>query len=317
MAFFPNDLSAFDYERGPELPPHDPTIIADGRILIGNAVGQPGTGVRGELWQPADLFVDKDGNLWVADGRNNRIQEFDAQGNYVDSFGSGGSDLGRFNEPWGVAVDDDGFIYVADTWNHRIQKFSPEFEFVTSWGIPGTDASDPLNLFGPRDIAIAADGTLWVTDTGNQRVLHFSTDGEPLDAGGSTSGITGFSEPVGVTLDANGDLLVTSTWTGDIRRVDTSGEELASIPVGWTSQEVQDKPYITVLSDGRILVPMPETGELVLYDADGTKVGAWQPLAQSKPVGVVAMPDGGFAFSDVSRNEIQIVPADLVDGFFE
>jgi hypothetical protein len=34
-------------------------------------------------------------------------------------------------------------------------------------------------------------------------------------------------------------------------------------------------------------------------------------------VGVVAMPDGGFAFSDVMRNEVQIVPAALVDSFFE
>ena len=232
VAFFPNDLSAFDYAPGPEVPAHEPTILADGRILIGNAQAQLGTAVRGELWQPAGLSVDKDGNLWVADGRNNRIQEFDAQGKYVASFGHAGADPGGLNEPWGVAVDDEGYIYVADTWNHRIQKFSPDFGFVASWGVPGTDTSNPLNLFGPRDIAIAADGTLWVTDTGNQRVLHFSRDGEPLDAGGSPTGITGFSEPVSLAFDADGNLLVASDWTGDIRRVSTGGAALGSIPRG-------------------------------------------------------------------------------------
>jgi predicted membrane-bound mannosyltransferase/sugar lactone lactonase YvrE len=317
VAFFPNDLSAFDYEPGPEVAPHEPTLLADGRIIIGNAVSQLGTSVRGELWQPADLFLDNEGNLWVADGRNNRIQKFDAEGRFVAAFGRGGTELGRFNEPWGVAVDEDGYIYVADTWNHRIQKFSKDFEFVAAWGFPGTDASDPFNLFGPRDIAIAADGTLWVADTGNQRVLHFTTDGDALDAGASKAGLTGFSEPTSVTLDANGDLLVASAWTGDIRRIDAQGDAAGAIPVGWTSQLVLDKPYLTVLTDGRILASLPETGELVLFAPDGTRAGVWQPLAQSKPVGVVAMPDGGFAFSDVNRNEIQIVPARLLPELFQ
>jgi DNA-binding beta-propeller fold protein YncE len=317
VAFFPNDLSAFDYEPGPEVPPRAPTLLADGRIVIGNAVGQLGTGVRGELWQPADLFVDTEGNVWVADGRNHRIQKFDAQGNYVASFGRAGAGAGAFNEPWSVAVDSEGNIYVADTWNHRIQKFSSGFEFLASWGVPGTDVSSPLSLFGPRDIAIAEDGTLWVTDTGNQRVLHFSADGQPLDAGGTPNGLTGFSEPVGVTFDQDGNLLVASAWSGIIKRLDAQGGEAGSIPVGWTSREVLDKPYLTVLADGRIVAAVPETGELVLFDVDGTRIGAWQPLAQSKPVGVAALPDGGFAFSDVMRNEVQIVPGDLLPGFFE
>jgi predicted membrane-bound mannosyltransferase/DNA-binding beta-propeller fold protein YncE len=319
VAFFPNDLSAFDTQPGSDQPPHEPIKLADGRILIGNAAAPLGSAVRGELSQPAGLAVDKNGNLWVADSRNNRIQEFDAQGNFVASIGRAGTDPGNFKEPWGVAVDDEGFIYVADTWNHRIQKFSPDLQFVTTWGTPGTDASNPLTLFGPRDIAIAADGTLWVTDTGNQRVLHFTKDGQPLDAGGATTGLTGFSEPVSVSFDKDGNLLIASAWTGDVRRLSTAGQAEGTIPVGWTSQQVTDKPYVTVLTDDRILVTKPETGELVLFDADGRRVGAWQPLPTSKPVGVVAMPDGGFAFSDAGRdrNEVQIVPANLVSGFFK
>jgi hypothetical protein len=34
-------------------------------------------------------------------------------------------------------------------------------------------------------------------------------------------------------------------------------------------------------------------------------------------VGVVVMPDGGFAFSDVTRNEVQIVPAALMSELFQ
>ena len=317
VAFFPNDLSAFDFEPRPEVPPREPTILADGRILIGNATGQLGTAVRGEFWQPADLFVDSHGNIWVADSRNNRIQKFDANGNFLATFGRGGADTGRFNEPWGVAVDSEGFIYVADTWNHRIQKFSSDFEFIATSGVPGTDASSKTNLFGPRDIAIAEDGTLWVTDTGNQRVLHFSPELVPLPIGDSEPAIMGFSEPVGVVFDVDGNLLVTSTWAGELQRLDTGGEVLDSMSIGWTSQTVQDKPYVAVLTDGRILVTLPETGELVLLESDGTRVGAWQPLVKSKPVGVVALPDGGFAFTDSSRHEVQVVPAALIGELFQ
>ena len=317
VAFFPNDLSAFDYEPGPAVPPAEPTVLADGRIVIGDAVAQLGTAVRGELWQPADLFADAQGNLWVADGRNNRIQKFDAQGNYVDSFGRAGSQPGAFNEPWGVAVDADGFIYVADTWNHRIQKFSPDFAFLASWGTPGTDVTNPTNLFGPRDIAIAEDGTLWLTDTGNQRVLHFTPEGQPLAVAGSPAGIAGFSEPTSVIIGPDGGLLVASAWTGDIRLIGVDGQETGTIDVGWTSQLVLDKPYLTVLASGQVLASFPERGELVLFEVDGTRVGAWQPLAQSKPVGVVAMADGGFAFSDIARNEVQIVPAVLLPELFQ
>jgi hypothetical protein len=31
------------------------------------------------------------------------------------------------------------------------------------------------------------------------------------------------------------------------------------------------------------------------------------------PIGVAALPDGGFVFSDIQRNELQIVPASVVD----
>jgi hypothetical protein len=35
------------------------------------------------------------------------------------------------------------------------------------------------------------------------------------------------------------------------------------------------------------------------------------------PVGVAALADGGFAFSDIRRHEVQMVPAELVAGFFQ
>jgi uncharacterized protein (TIGR03663 family) len=313
VAFFP-----LQYGPGPELSPREPTVLADGRILLGAENASAGARTRGEFSQPGDVFVDKQGNVWVADGLNHRIQKFDAKGAFLGSFGRAGTAEGLFNEPWSVAVDDQGFIYVADTWNHRIQKFDANFTFVASWGRPGGQNPGPLDLFGPRDIVIAADGTLWVTDTGNQRLLHFSNTGESLGvygAGGSAQGQ--FSEPVGLTRDTAGNLLVADTWNSRVQTLTASATPVSSFPAPWASRDVLAKPYLTVLTDGRIIATIPESGLLVLYSPTGTRLGQWQPLVNSMPVGVAAMSDGGFAFTDIRRNEVQIVSAKLIPDLFK
>ena len=315
VAYFPLTLSAFDRAAGPLAEPQPPVTLADGRIVIGGG-GQAGS-APGEFRQPADLFADAQGNLWVADGLNNRIQKFDAEGNFLAQIRSAGAAPGGINEPWSVAVDAEGFVYVADTWQHRIQKFTPDLTLVRTWGEPGISVDDPLILFGPRDIAIAPDGTLWVTDTGNNRLLHFRPDGEPLGIVNGPGAQAAFSEPVGVTLTADGSLLVADAWSGDILRFGPDAAYIGEIRAGWTSRDVLDKPYVAVLTDGRILVSYSEVGRLVLFTDAGDQIGTWQPLQSSAPVGVVATQDGGFAFSDVELNHVQIIPAALVDSLFE
>ena len=67
----------------------------------------------------------------MADWRNDRIQQFTADGEWQMSFGQSGSGVGQFNRPNSVCVDEDGDIYVADWLNDRVQVFSPEGRFVT------------------------------------------------------------------------------------------------------------------------------------------------------------------------------------------
>ncbi len=189
----------------------------------------------------------------------------------------------------------------------------------------------PLDLFGPRDISVDPDGTLWVTDTGNKRLVHYSKTGEPLGVFGTEGAAPGqFEEPVGLARDAQGRFLIADTWNGRIQRLDPAlvenpgGPFVGAQPPGtsvfaapWTSHEILDKPYLAVLSDGRIIASDPEQGELVLYDANGTRLGAWKPDTDSQPIGVAALPSGGFVYSDARRNQVQIVPASLLDRLFK
>jgi sugar lactone lactonase YvrE len=62
--------------------------------------------------------VDANGNVYVADMGNNRVQKFDSDGKFILYWG-----LQRFRNPGDVAVATNGFIYVLDSGNEKVQKF--------------------------------------------------------------------------------------------------------------------------------------------------------------------------------------------------
>jgi sugar lactone lactonase YvrE len=63
---------------------------------------------EGNFGAPFAAAVDKEGNLYVSDMLNNRIEVFDAEGTFVRTFGKIGDAVGEFGRPKGVAVDSDG-----------------------------------------------------------------------------------------------------------------------------------------------------------------------------------------------------------------
>jgi DNA-binding beta-propeller fold protein YncE len=65
-----------------------------------------------------------DGHIFVADFYNHRIQEFTADGQFVQAFGERGSGNGQFERPVDLAFDAAGTLYVVDFGNDRIQTFA-------------------------------------------------------------------------------------------------------------------------------------------------------------------------------------------------
>jgi DNA-binding beta-propeller fold protein YncE len=70
------------------------------------------------------LAVSADGRVWVTDPGNARILVFDADGNFLFTFGMYGGDAASFALPTGIAAGPGGRIYVTDTDNNRIMLFS-------------------------------------------------------------------------------------------------------------------------------------------------------------------------------------------------
>ena len=79
----------------------------------------------GQFDTPAGVALDGDGNVYVTDTRNHRIQVFNSEGNFLRKWESRGSEDGQFDRPYGLAIGSDGNVYVADTGYYRIQVFKP------------------------------------------------------------------------------------------------------------------------------------------------------------------------------------------------
>jgi DNA-binding beta-propeller fold protein YncE len=78
--------------------------------------------------------VDKEGNLYVADTMNDRIEVFDADGAFLRTWGKNGDGPGYFARPKGVAVDSDGHVWVADGVQDRVQVFTNEGQLLITMG---------------------------------------------------------------------------------------------------------------------------------------------------------------------------------------
>ena len=69
------------------------------------------------------IAIGPQGNLFVADFYNDRIQKFKPDGTFLTAFGATGQRPGQFKFAIAVAVADDGSVFVADFGNNRIEKW--------------------------------------------------------------------------------------------------------------------------------------------------------------------------------------------------
>ncbi len=294
---------------------------------------------RGQFNLPRGIAHDAQGNLYVVDTVNFRIQKFDPSGKFLSTIGNGkGNGDGQFNPfsdeavgtgPGGIAVDAAGNIYVADTWNHRIEKFNSQGVFVGKWGEfinlsdpgAGNDNARNSKFFGPRGVAVGPDGNIYVTDTGNKRVLIFDPSGKPvrqIDSGMSPTK-TGpaypftqpgeLNEPVGIAVDGAGNVYVADTNNKRIQKFDNAGKPVAQWPVPGNSWDAGAylEPFLAVDTQGNVYATAP-TGQSVLKFSPSGQVLATQNSAGAitlkTPTGITVAPDGTVYVVDTGANGV-------------
>jgi hypothetical protein len=127
----------------------DHTFSTAPKVYLG-AFGSKGT-IEGKFEGPWDTATAENGDVWVTDYSNDRIEEFSPTGRFIRTCGSKGSGEGQFSGPTGIAVNPStenaraGYIYVSDSGNGRIEVLSPECKYAEAIGKPGRKmASCPI-----------------------------------------------------------------------------------------------------------------------------------------------------------------------------
>jgi len=116
-------------------------------------IGHRGTG-PGEFNFPTNIAVDEEGNLYVVDTGNFRVQILSPEGKHIRTIGKLGDVAGSFARPKGIGIDSEGHIYVADAAFQNFQIFDKDGKillYVGSSGIGPGKFSLPAGLYVDRN----------------------------------------------------------------------------------------------------------------------------------------------------------------------
>jgi DNA-binding beta-propeller fold protein YncE len=231
----------------------------------------------GTMIFPHGIHVDRDGNLWMTDGQDNRprrargappdsplppapatlighqVFKYSPDGKLLMTLGKagGGRDAEYFYQPNDVLVAPNGNIFVseghssAEGSNARILKFDRTGKFIKSFGKLG---KGPGEFDQPHALAMDSKGRLFVGDRSNNRIQILDQDGTFL------AEWTQFSRPSGIAIDRDDNIYVADSESGSVNpahaawqrgiRIGSAkdGTVTAFIPDPWKTCEAGQRP---------------------------------------------------------------------------
>lgn len=191
-------------------------------LKFGNTDGHASS-APGKFDNPRHVEVDKALKfVYVADSKNNRIQQFDINGTFVKVIGQYGNKPGEFNLPTTIEMDSSGNFFVNERGNERIQKFDSKWNPIIAWGSKGSGNNQFCHM---EHLALDKFDNVYVTDPQSDRgcsmeprVLKFNNNGTFVTKFGSSGTEPGqFGDPEHLTIDNKGNVYVSDRKNNNIQ----------------------------------------------------------------------------------------------------
>ncbi len=282
--------------------------ISDVYVPKGSAAGDIGDGGDANDAQfniPRDVAVDPDGNVYIADGVNQRIRKINKLTNIISTIagtgeiGNGGigglATEARFNDPAGMAFDNQGNLLIADRLNNQIKKVDKITNIITLVaGAPGTQYGSGMGgpavdavIYKPTDMVVDANGNIYISTSGDRKfgnvIYKVSTDGKinyfagiPIngiqsngayygDGGPATA--AALRDPHGLAIDATGNLIFCDKGNNVIRKINLQNNIITTIAGnGYPGRAGDGGPALNAELDGPDDLAITPSGNVVIAD---------------------------------------------------
>jgi YD repeat-containing protein len=286
--------------------------------------GKYGSG-NGQMNEPVDTAVGPEGDVYVVDQENRRIEKFTSSGTFVEAFTVPSADK-ELNNPNQVAIGANGDMYVADTTNNRVVVLNKEGKFVEAWTHPDLPAkkegeeTEGVALNEPVGVAVTPGGNVFVSNYGSDEVLELNEAGK-LEAsfgvkgaiGGKGTGDEKFEGP-GLLAFSEGVLYVADSGNKRVQKFSTAnGAYIGQFGSAGAGEGQFEDPWGIAVA--------PATGDLYVSDEHNNRVEQFSPAgkflasfgywgsenaALKAPQGLSISTSGKLYVADMDNNRVSV-----------
>ncbi len=269
--------------------------LAPFKYNFDSCFGSYGSG-NGQFDGPRDLTIDENGNIYVADHSNGRVQKFTSSGNFIKavtlSFYPTGIRYSHYNRRiyvtdftvsanlysftkeilfdwskplgvWGpesIGVDTSGNIYIPDEEHNKILKYDGSGNYITGWSTGGSAS------YFPRDAEQSPNGDIYVSIRSSKIVIYSSPGVKKGEFKGN------LLDPMAIAFDRTGNVYVTDYSVGQVCKFPPDGSN-------WTCFGTRGS------GDGQLSIPWGlgvfENGDVIVSDNRNNRICKWKITSQT------------------------------------
>lgn len=268
---------------------------------VSGYTGNGGAATNAKLANPADVCVDTNGNVYIAEYSNHCIRKINSSTGFISTIagtgtagysGDGGLAINaKLNVPRGVFTDKSGNVYIAEEGNHTIRKVTFSTGIITT--IVGTNSAGysgdggiatNAKLNTPEGVATDDSGNVYIADRYNNRIRKVSGSSGIIStiAGTGTAGFSGdgslainanLNIPFGVELDIFGNIYIADRGNERIRKINVSTGVITSVAGNGTAGYSGDgSPAINAMLNGPIGICLDTSGNIYIGDTNNNRI---------------------------------------------